>query len=331
MTRPSRAPLAVLAAATALLVSACGGGGGSQPGPSATGGSAGGFPRTVEHAMGRTTIEKQPVKVAALDSSYVDAVFALETELAAYTLFPATKEKFPDYLQAEAAKYARNAKPVGELEQTKLEQVLVADPDLILSAKVRHEALYGVLSARKPTVFSAETGKTWKDNIRLAGKALGKEQLAETKIKAYEDRAAKVGAAIRAKAGRTPTISVIRFVDGPTRAYSQNSFIGIVLKDAGLGRPADQNDPNAAQIFVELSQENILRADADQVFVTAFPDPNGSSVKAKEKFQANPLWAQLKGQVHDVSDTTWISSVSLQGAHVVLDDLAKAFGVDPGK
>ncbi|MCO1578986.1 iron-siderophore ABC transporter substrate-binding protein [Crossiella sp. SN42] len=281
--------------------------------------------------MGKTTIEKQPAKVAALDSSYVDAVFALETQLAAYTQFPATGDKFPDYLAAEAEKYAKNAKPVGQLEQARLEQVLVADPDLILSAKVRHENLYAALSARKPTVFSAETGKTWKDNIRLAGKALGKEQLAETKIKAYEDRAAKVGAAIRAKAGKTPTVSVVRFVDGPTRAYSMNSFIGIVLKDTGLGRPAEQNDPNAAQIFVELSPENILRADADQVFVTAFPDAKGDSVKAKEKFQANPLWAQLKGQVHDVSDTTWISSVSLQGAHVVLDDLAKAFGVDPGK
>ncbi|MGO1056997.1 ABC transporter substrate-binding protein [Crossiella sp. CA198] len=329
MTRPPRV-LAVLAA-TALLVGACGGGGTPQTGPTSAGESAAGFPRTVEHAMGKTTIEKQPVKVAALDSSYVDAVLALETQLAAYTLFPASGEKFPDYLKAEADKYARNAKPVGELEQTKLEQVLVAEPDLILSAKVRHENLYGVLSARKPTVFSAETGKTWKANIRLAGKALGKEALAETKIKAYEDRAAKLGAAIKAKAGKTPTVSVVRFVDGPTRAYSMNSFIGIVLKDTGLGRPADQNDPNAAQIFVELSPENILRADGDQVFVTAFPDPKGGSAKAKEKFQANPLWAQLKGQVHEVSDTTWISSVSLQGAHVVLDDLAKAFGVDPGK
>lgn len=234
MTRPS---LAVLAAATALLVSSCGGGGTPQTGTTSAGESVAGFPRTVEHAMGKTTIEKQPVKVAALDSSYVDAVFALETQLAAYTLFPASGEKFPDYLKAEADKYAKNAKPVGELEQTKLEQVLVAEPDLILSAKVRHENLYSVLSARKPTVFSAETGKTWKDNIRLAGKALGKEQLAETKIKAYEDRAAKVGAAIKAKAGKTPTVSVVRFVDGPTRAYSMNSFIGIVLKDTGLGRP----------------------------------------------------------------------------------------------
>ncbi|MGW0518018.1 ABC transporter substrate-binding protein [Crossiella sp. NPDC003009] len=328
MTRPRT--LAVLAA-TALLVGACGGGGTPQTSSTAPGGSAAGFPRTIEHAMGKTTIEKQPAKVAALDSSYVDAVFALETQLAAYTQFSATGDKFPDYLAAEAEKYAKNAKPVGQLEQASTEQVLVADPDLILSAKVRHENLYAALSARKPTVFSAETGKTWKDNIRLAGKALGKEQLAETKIKAYEDRAAKVGAAIRAKAGKTPTVSVVRFVNGPTRAYSMNSFIGIVLKDAGLGRPADQSDPNAAQIFVELSPENILRADADQVFVTAYADPKGDSVKAKERFKANPLWAQLKGQVHDVSDTTWISSVSLQGAHVVLDDLAKAFGVDPGK
>ncbi|MBP2475193.1 iron complex transport system substrate-binding protein [Crossiella equi] len=318
--------LATLTAATLLLVTACGGGGTPSSSTSA-GESAAGFPRTVEHAMGKTTIERQPTKVAALDSSYVDAVLALETQLAAYTLFPATGERFPDYLKAEAEKYAKNAKPVGELEQTKIEQVLVSDPDLILSAKVRHESLYSVLSARKPTVFSAETGKTWKDNIRLAAKALGKEQLAETKIKAYEDRARGLGEAIKAKAGRTPTVSVVRFVNGPTRAYSRNSFIGIVLADVGVARPAEQADPNAPAIFVELSEENILRADADHVFVTAFPDPKGDSAKAKQKFQANPLWTRLTGQVHDVSDTTWISSVSLQGAQAVLADLAKAFGV----
>jgi iron complex transport system substrate-binding protein len=32
--------------------------------------------------------------------------------------------------------------------------------------------------------------------------------------------------------------------------------------------------------------------------------------------------------VHDVRDETWMTSVSLQGAHLVLDYLAEVFGVD---
>ncbi len=33
--------------------------------------------------------------------------------------------------------------------------------------------------------------------------------------------------------------------------------------------------------------------------------------------------------MHEVNDATWMLSVSLQGADIVMDDLAKIFGVDP--
>ncbi|SDN34410.1 ABC transporter substrate-binding protein [Allokutzneria albata] len=321
----------VAALTVAAVVAGCGGGTAPGSQPPASGQAGAGFPRTVKHAMGETTIAAAPKKVAALDSSYVDAAFALETEVVAFTLFPLTGDKFPDYLKAEAEVYGRNAKAVGTLEQPKVEETLALNPDLIVSAKVRHEQLYGQLSARKPAVFSQTTGLTWKDNIRLLGTALGKEELADRKIKAYEERARKVGDAIRAKAGKNPTISVVRFVNGPTRLYTPNSFVGIVLKDAGLARPASQDDSKAKDISVNVAEERILDADADHVFVSVFPDAKGDSAKAKEKYLANPLWKQLKGKVTDVQDGTWIASVSLQGAHAILDDLAKAFGVDPAR
>ena len=71
--------------------------------------------------------------------------------------------------------------------------------------------------------MSDTTGPTWKDNIRLAAKALGQEQFAEKEVSSYEAAAKATGAAIKAKAGN-PTISVVRFVDGPTRLYQNSSF-----------------------------------------------------------------------------------------------------------
>lgn len=53
------------------------------------------------------------------------------------------------------------------------------------------------------------------------------------------------------------------------------------------------------------------------------------------QFQRNPLWKQLDtvraGKVNDVRDEIWTTSVSIQGAHLVLDDLAQVFGVDPAR
>ena len=99
--------------------------------------------------------------------------------------------------------------------------------------------------------------------------------------------------------------------------------------DAGLARP--QGQPTSEKISVDLSQEQVSSLDAERIFVSAWADPKGDTQKIKEQYLANPLWVQLKGQKQDVSDVVWVSSVSLQGAHAMLDDLAKGFGVDPSR
>ncbi|NBE99104.1 iron-siderophore ABC transporter substrate-binding protein [Nonomuraea sp. KC401] len=285
--------------------------------------------RTVEHVMGKTVIPEQPKRVVALDQSFVDAVLTLETPVVGYTTYRSIDTELPGYLGAVAERHGKEAAPVGTLEQPSLEKIIVLKPDLIVSAKVRHEALYEKLSKIAPTVFSETTGAIWKDNLRLMGRALGKETLADTRIKEYEKRAATIGASIKGKEGELPTISIVRFAGEPTtRLYVENSYSGVVMKDVGFPRPQDQ--PNAQDaIAVDVSQERIAELDADQIFVATYPDP--SSDEPKEKFVNNPLWGKLKGDKHEVSDLTWMSAVGIQGAHAMLDDVAKFFAVDPAR
>ncbi|KAA2262321.1 iron-siderophore ABC transporter substrate-binding protein [Solihabitans fulvus] len=331
--RAARRALAVAAVAAATLgLAACGqSGSGSAPAPTSAGGAAtGAFPRTIEHAKGSTTIDKAPQRVAALDTSLVDDTIALETPVVAFTRYPGFGDSLPDYLGEDGKKYGKDAKPVGELANPKVEEIAGIAPDLIVSSSVRHEAIYDQLQKAGPTVFTKTVGVTWKENIRLLGKALGKEDLAEKKITAYEARAKKIGDAIRAKAGKNPTVSLARFVGGEpnVRLYTAKSFPGIVLDDTGLARPTGQ--PTSDKISVNLSQEQITSLDADRVFLATWADGKGASQQVRDQFQANPLWGQLKGQRQDVNDATWISSGSLQGAGAMLDDLAKSFGVDAG-
>ncbi|GGS75020.1 iron(III) dicitrate-binding protein [Nonomuraea spiralis] len=280
--------------------------------------------------MGSTAISGLPKRVVALDQSFVDAVLTLETPVVGYTTYRSIDTKLPDYLGPVAAQYGKEATPVGTLEQPSLEKIAALKPDLIVSAKVRHEALYDKLSKIAPTVFSETTGAIWKDNLRLMGRALGKEALAESRIKAFEERAGKIGAAIKAKEGGTlPTISIVRFAGEPTvRLYVEKSYSGVVLKDVGFPRPQGQPTKDDA-IAVDVSQERIADLDADRIFVATYPDP--ASDGPKEKFVGNPLWGRLKGEKHEVSDLTWMSAVGIQGAHAMLDDLAGIFSVDPAK
>lgn len=324
--------LGLVGAVLSLGLAACGSDGPASTGEAATASAApssgdAAFPRTVRHAMGETEIPAPPKRVVALDQSFVDAVLSLETDVVGYTTYRSIEDKLPDYLGPALAAHGREATSVGTLESPSLEQVIALKPDLIVSAKVRHEALYDKLSQIAPTVFSETTGAIWKDNLRLVGQALGKEELAERKIKEYEERAAAIGKGIEDKLGEMPTVSLVRFAGEPTvRLYVENSYPGLVLKDVGFPRPEGQ--PTTTEtIAVDISEENIAQLDADHIFVATYDDPSVS--ESREKFLRNPLWDRLKGEKHEVNDLTWMTAVGLLGAHTMLDDIASMFGVDP--
>ncbi|MFF1509770.1 ABC transporter substrate-binding protein [Streptomyces sp. NPDC058326] len=324
--RPGRFAAALLTAALAFSVAACGGGKGDdkpaadKPAPA----SDAGFPRTVTHHKGKTEIKSKPRRVVALDNSLVEAVVALDAPLVGGIGSYRDQKGFPPYL-GEAVK---NTKDVGPMDSPNLEAIAALKPDLIVSATVRHEDLYDQLSKIAPTVFVETTGPIWKENVTFLGTALGEEKKAADKLSAYTTRAKKVGDAINAKNPKQ-TYSLVRFLDGPTRVYLPKTFSGIILTDMGLARPANQQDEK--EFNIEISEEQIGQADADHIFMTTF----SGGEERKKKFLANPLWKRLgavqKGNVHEVEDAIWMTSVSLQGADLVLDDMAKIFKVDPAK
>jgi len=314
---------AVMVAAGALLTG-CGSAattdGASSNAEPAAGSS---FPRTINHDKGTTEIPTQPKRIVALDNSLVEAVVLLKRPLVGGISSYRDLKGFPPYL-GDAVKDTRE---VGPMESPDLEAIAALKPDLIVSATVRHDALYDELSKIAPTVFVKTTGPQWQENVTFLGSVIGAEAEAASTLAAYKDRAKKVGDAINAKAG-SPTISIVRFLDGPTRLMQKATFVGIILKDAGLARPKSQDVEDFA---LEVGEEQIRQADGGHIFVTSF----SGGQAAKERFERNPLWKQLKGvktgNVHDVPDEIWMTSVSVQGAELVLDDLAKTFGVDPAR
>ncbi|REE71950.1 iron complex transport system substrate-binding protein [Rhodococcus wratislaviensis] len=316
-----------LAAAATFSITSCSSSDDSAA-ESGTTSSTGQFPRTVDHFRGSTEIPAAPQRIVALDNSFTDAVLLLEAPLVGYVDY--REPGLPDYLGSSRDEFAAEAESVGKVSTASLEQIAALQPDLIISAEVRDGKNYEQLSAIAPTIFTETTGPTWKDNIRLVGKALGKEELAEQKIGAYEERAAAVGAEINDTASN-PVISVVRFAGEPTaRLYRTTSFSGIVLADAGLARPQSQGpDPaDPDNIMQAISPELISEAEGDAIFVSTWQDPAGKSAEAAKPFLESPLWQTLKGRKVDVDDARWMSPVSIQGAHLILDDLSDTFGVD---
>lgn len=285
---------------------------------------AGSFPRSVKHAMGTAVIKVQPKRVVVLDSGELDDVTLLGiTPVGAVSPHLKSEGGFPAYLKDKIG----GAVDVGPMTEPNLELITSLKPDLILTSKVRHEKIYSQLAAIAPTVMAETTGFPWKANLALYAQALGKETEAKTAMARYEARAAKLGEAIKAKnGGKLPTVSVVRFVAGPTRLYQKSSFSGVVLKDVGLPRPAAED---VDRLMLEVSAEQTGKADADVVFVTTSDDPS----KTKEtEVQGTSVWKDLPavkaGRVFTVPDETWMSGIGVQAADRMLVDIAKATGVD---
>jgi iron complex transport system substrate-binding protein len=281
------------------------------------------YPRTITHDKGTTTIPVRPQRIVALDASLSEAVVLLKRPLVGGVSSEGHVRGFPAYLGGAV----KDTAEVGPVENPDLEAVAALHPDLIVSATSRHDALYDQLSKIAPTVFVKTTEPQWRQNIITLGAVLGAETEATEASAGYQQRAKEVGDAINTKAG-SPTISVVRFLDGPTRLMQKATFIGTILKDAGLARPRSQD---VEAVTLDVGEEQIRQADGGHIFVASY----SSGTAARERLERNPLWKQLKGvrsgNVTDVTDEIWTNSLSVQGAQLVLDDLARTFGVDPAR
>lgn len=270
------------------------------------------WPRTVTHAMGSTVIPKQPTRVVVLDVGELDNVVSLGIQPVGYAPTEGSPA-LPSYLKKDGG----SPKNIGTINNLNLEAIAGLHPDLILGSQLRAATQYKALEKIAPTVFSVRPGYTWKQNYLLNAAALDKTAQAQAKLAEYDGKIKALDAALGAK---KPTVSMVRYMqDGKTRLYANQSFIGTILKDAGIPRPKIQDIDDLA---AEISAENIDKADADYIFTGVYGDPKTTDMA---RAQSNPLWKNLRavkaGHAFDVPDETWYLGLGVTAADLVVADL----------
>jgi ABC-type Fe3+-hydroxamate transport system substrate-binding protein len=266
------------------------------------------FPRTITHARGTTRLERKPERVVVLDTGEIDEALALGV-VPVGTATP--NGTIPSYLQPQL----EGSTNVGSLDGLRLEAIAALKPDLILGSQLRVDDLYDELSAIAPTVLSIRPGFPWKENLLLAGAALGEETKATDLLNEYQRRAD----AIRARFTQPPKISLLRFMPERIRLYGKFSMIGVVLRDVGLPRPANQD---IDELATQISPERISEADADWIFYSSYGPKDGT---AEGSVVGGELWNRLgavqRGTARPVDDEVWFLGLGPIGANRVLDDL----------
>lgn len=287
--------LAAVASAAALALAGCSAGG--QPDESSASGSGSSFPVTIESALGTTTIDAAPKRVATWGWGAQDIVLALG-------IVPVAMPRFGYGGDAQGV-LPWDAQKIKDLEgatpqlldadsgEVPFEQFVKAKPDVILapySGLTKTE--FATLSKIAPVV--AYPGKpwatSWRDQTAIVGKALGKAEQAAALVK-------KTEASVSALAGKHSVIQGKTFFyaaanqPGVLNVYRAEDPRVQLLNDLGM-----KNSPSIAALdppkgdgsfFYQLSYENLSKIDTD-LLVMYFDTQ--SSVDA---FTANPLVAAM--------------------------------------
>lgn len=316
--RPLLASLLILVLA---LVSGCG----SSPAPAA-GGAQGETPaqngepaapatRKVKHFLGETEVPAQPQRVVVLDTGELDIALSLGVKPVGAVIAGAESE-FPAYLRDRTDGIAK----VGTVTQPNLEAIAALQPDLILTNAVRHKDIYGQLSQIAPTVVAESLGYHWKDSLRLFAEALGKTAEYEQLMSEYHGRLDQFKQAMGDRLSQT-RVSTVRSFPDHVRIYMRQSFMGTIIDDAGLPRPAAQDK---MQFMEKGTEERIPDMDGDVIFVMYYGREQGDNLSQLTK---SPLWAQLEavknGKVYEVDDGHWGLGLGPIAANKVIDDLFK--------
>jgi len=278
--------------------------------------------REVTDSMGTITVPDDPQRVVVLTNEGTEALLALGV-----VPVGAANSWVGDPWWGHIRPLMGDAEPVGTESAVNLELVAALEPDLIIANKQRHEEIYPQLSTIAPIVMSAELRGDWKINFRLYAEALGRTDEGKAVIAEYDAAVANLRDALGD--ATEEEVSVIRFLPGQIRIYQLDSFSGVLLKDVGFDRPANQN---VEEFAIRTGKESIPDMDGDRIFHFTWDTGDGQGDALAEEVLADPLWQSLSavqaGKVHAVSDAIWNTAGGILAARLMLEDIARIYGVE---
>ncbi len=307
MKTRTRWAYAAIAAVLAMSTAACG--------AAKTASSDEGATRKVKHAAGVAEIKGTPKRVVVLDTGELDSAVALGVKPVGMVRADVNTEVM-SYLKDDV----QGTEVVGTIIEPNLEKIAELNPDLILGSKIRVADKYEKLNQIAPTVLSEMVGVTWKENFLLNAEALNQEAEAKQQLAAYEKKAKALGEKLGDPS--QTEVSMVRFMPQgkAARLYTPGSFIGTILEDVGVSRPASQQDEKTT--FAEVGPEEISQADGDVIFYSSYGPESGTK---QGQITDGALWKKLKavqdGKAIEVSDDLWYLGIGVGAADILLDEL----------
>lgn len=347
-SRRSLAAAVGLVAASALALAGCSSeepAGNDDAAPSAAAsGATDEFPLTIEHALGETTIEAAPERVAtwgwgSTEAAIAAGVFPVAVAEQTWTvgegnLLPWVEEAY-DEAGVEHPTVLTDAEGGATVPY---EEFAAAEPDVIIAtySGVTQEQ-YDLLSEIAPTVAYPETAwqTPWDEIITATDDALGRSAAGEAKVDEINTYLAEQAEAHPEFAGKTVAAIYDSPDEGLIYVYRAGDPRAKFLEGLGFETaPAvEELAPDDGSFFYTLSYEELDKLDSDLVVAYTYTEELAAELPTKKELQALPavkdgMVAQQVGTVavSAVSPPTALSVEYPEGMPKLIDALAETLG-----
>jgi len=299
------------AALAALALASCGGGTSTGGASSSATEGAGAFPVTVEHALGRATVESAPQRIVTIGWGSQDVLWALGLQPVAvpkvtYGGLPdGTYPWWAGHFDAATTTFL----PSADAGDVPFEAIAEKAPDLILAVYSGITAEdYATLSKIAPTVaYPASPWKTsWQDQATLVGRAVGRE--ADAKALVERTQADLTARAAAAPVLQDKTFSYVYGEEKGLSVYLPGDSRVDLLHDLGMVDSPGVKALAATtkQFYTEVAKERTLDVAADVIV--------GYGGLTQAQLAADPVYATLPavaaGAVAWLEDQTLVAATS---------------------
>jgi iron complex transport system substrate-binding protein len=333
-----------LVAASALALTGC-----SSEAPAAEGatpsanasGATDEFPLTIEHALGETTIEEAPERVAtwgwgSTEAAIAAGVYPVAVAEQTWTvgegnLLPWVEEAY-DEAGIDHPTVLTDAEAGASVPY---EEFVAAEPDLIVAPySGLTQEQYDLLSEIAPTVAYPETAwqTPWDEIITATADALGRSAAGEAKVEEINQYLADEAAAHPEFEGKTFAAIVDSPDEGLVYVYKSADPRAGFLEGLGMRTaPAvDELAPEDGEFFYTLSYEELDKLESDVVVAYTYTEEEAEALPTKRELQALPavkagMVVQQVGTiaVSAVSPPTALSVTYPEGMPKLIDSLAE--------
>ncbi|MFK4825592.1 ABC transporter substrate-binding protein [Paenochrobactrum sp. BZR 588] len=269
----------------------------------------------VKHLDGISEVPLAAKRIVALHNSFSESLIALG-------MAPAGAVERPQGAPVQLKAAMTETISVGDQSNPDYEKILILQPDLILSVGDVHSQNIDLLKAIAPVVSLREPEEDWRPWLIGLGDVLERQSQAEKLIDDYNQRVEKLRLTLLVE-HKDETVLLMRVRQKDIRIYGTERRSGPVLyRDLQLTPhrlvPVGKN-------YEAISNELIGQMDADRIFLMVEDAERLGNIEKTALWQGLP--AVKAGRVYKVNIEPWNQSSGPISASVIVDDVARAFGL----